>query len=47
MWPYFGKHKSSISKVKVVFEDGSEVAFAEMTFEKYPWIKPLIWWNSK
>lgn len=32
---------------KVVFEDGSEVIYAEMTFEKYPWIKPLIWWNSK
>jgi len=42
-----GKHIKQIFEDKVVFEDGSEVVYAEMTFEKYPWIKPLIWWNSK
>ncbi len=42
-----GKHIKQIFEDKVVFEDGSEVIYAEMTFEKYPWIKPLIWWNSK
>lgn len=42
-----GKHIKQILKDKVVFEDGSEVIYAEMTFEKYPWVKPLIWWNSK
>jgi adenine specific DNA methylase Mod len=24
-----------------------EIIYNNMTFEKYPWIKPLIWWNSK
>ena len=42
-----GKHIKQLFEDKVVFEDGSEVIYAEMTFEKYPWIKPLIWWNSK
>lgn len=42
-----GKHIKQIFEDKVVFEDGSEVIYDEMTFEKYPWIKPLIWWNSK
>lgn len=42
-----GKHIKQIFEDKVVFEDESEVVYAEMTFEKYPWIKPLIWWNSK
>lgn len=42
-----GKHIKQIFEDKVVFEDGSEVVYAEMTFEKYPWIKPLIWWNGK
>ena len=42
-----GKHIKQLFEDKVVFEDGSEVVYAEMTFEKYPWIKPLIWWNSK
>ena len=42
-----GKHIKQVFEDKVVFEDGSEVVYAEMTFEKYPWIKPLIWWNSK
>ncbi|MDY0159747.1 MAG: hypothetical protein RBR64_00245, partial [Bacteroidales bacterium] len=42
-----GKHIKQIFEDKVVFEDGSEVIYSEMTFEKYPWIKPLIWWNSK
>jgi len=42
-----GKHIKQNCEDKVVFEDGSEVVYAEMTFEKYPWIKPLIWWNSK
>jgi adenine-specific DNA-methyltransferase len=42
-----GKHIKQLFEDKVVFEDSSEVVYAEMTFEKYPWIKPLIWWNSK
>jgi adenine specific DNA methylase Mod len=42
-----GKHIKQIFEDKVIFEDDSEVIYAEMTFEKYPWIKPLIWWNSK
>ncbi len=42
-----GKHIKQVLEDKVVFEDGSEVIYDEMTFEKYPWIKPLIWWNSK
>jgi len=42
-----GKHIKQLFEDKVVFEDGSEVVYADMTFEKYPWIKPLIWWNSK
>jgi len=42
-----GKHIKQIFEDKVIFEDDSEVVYAEMTFEKYPWIKPLIWWNSK
>lgn len=30
-------------------ETGEEmkIVYNEMTFEKYPWIKPLIWWHSK
>jgi len=42
-----GKHIKQIFEDKFVFEDDSEVIYDEMTFEKYPWIKPLIWWNSK
>lgn len=42
-----GKHIKQLFEDKVVFEDCSEVIYDEMTFEKYPWIKPLIWWNSK
>ncbi|MFW6046501.1 MAG: site-specific DNA-methyltransferase [Candidatus Woesearchaeota archaeon] len=32
---------------KVIFDDDTEIKYDEMTFEKYPWIKSLIWWNSK
>lgn len=42
-----GKKIKQIFEEKVIFEDGTEVIYDEMTFEKYPWIKPLIWWNSK
>ncbi|MEX0906168.1 MAG: site-specific DNA-methyltransferase [Balneolaceae bacterium] len=42
-----GKHIKQLFEDKVIFEDGSEVIYDEMTFEEYPWIKPLIWWNSK
>lgn len=42
-----GKHIKQVFEDKVVFVDGTEVIYKEMTFEKYPWIKPLIWWNSK
>lgn len=42
-----GKKIKQLFENKVIFEDGTDVIYAEMTFEKYPWIKPLIWWNSK
>ncbi|HTO17387.1 MAG TPA: site-specific DNA-methyltransferase [Edaphocola sp.] len=42
-----GKHIKQLFEDKVVFEDGTEIIYSEMTFEEYPWIKPLIWWNSK
>lgn len=42
-----GKHIKQLFEDKVVFEDGTEIVYSEMTFEQYPWIKPLIWWNSK
>ena len=28
-------------------EEELKIVYNEMTFEKYPWIKPLIWWHSK
>ena len=28
-------------------EEELKIVYNEMTFEKYPWIKPLIWWYSK
>jgi len=28
-------------------EEEMKIVYSEMTFEKYPWIKPLIWWHSK
>lgn len=28
-------------------EEEMKIVYDEMTFEKYPWIKPLIWWHSK
>lgn len=28
-------------------EEEMKIIYDEMTFEKYPWIKPLIWWHSK
>ena len=28
-------------------EEEMKIVYGEMTFEKYPWIKPLIWWHSK
>lgn len=46
-----GHHIKQVFEDKVILNDGSpnglEIKYAEMTFEKYPWIKPLIWWNSK
>lgn len=46
-----GLHIKKIFKDKVILDnstkDGLEINYSDMTFEKYPWIKPLIWWNSK
>lgn len=46
-----GHHIRQMFEDRVVLDDGSpkglEIVYNEMTFENYPWIKPLIWWNSK
>ena len=46
-----GHHIRQLFEDRVILEDGTpkglEIIYDEMTFEKYPWIKPLIWWNSK
>lgn len=42
-----GKKIRKLNATRVIFEDGQEVIFDEMAFGDYPWIKPLIWWNSK
>ena len=42
-----GKKIRKLNAERVVFEDGQEIVFEEMTFGEYPWIKPLIWWNSR
>jgi DNA modification methylase len=41
-----GKKIDKLNDNRVVFEDGQEIVFDEMTFGDYPWVKPLIWWNS-
>jgi len=40
-----GKHIKKITKNKVVFEDDFEVELNNLTFEKYPFLKPLVWWE--
>jgi adenine specific DNA methylase Mod len=42
-----GKRIRKLNEKRVIFEDGKEIVFDEMTFGDYPWIKPLIWWNSR
>jgi adenine specific DNA methylase Mod len=42
----FGKKIKKLNDKRVIFEDGKEIIFDEMTFEKYPEIKPLIWWGE-
>lgn len=42
-----GKRIRKLNEKRVIFEDGQEIVFDEMTFGDYPWIKPLIWWNSR
>ncbi|MBC8179991.1 site-specific DNA-methyltransferase, partial [candidate division KSB1 bacterium] len=42
-----GKKIKKLNNERVIFEDDMEIIFDEMTYEKYPWIKPLIWWKSK
>jgi len=47
-----GKSLKKISKDYCILQGYSDeeelkIDFNDMTFEKYPWIKPLIWWNSK
>jgi adenine specific DNA methylase Mod len=41
-----GKNIKKLNDKRVVFEDNTEIIFDEMTFEKYPFIKPLIWWGE-
>jgi len=39
-----------IFKDKAVFFDGHkdiEIIYSEMTYEQYPFLKPLIWWKSR
>jgi len=40
-----GKKIKKITKDKVVFEGDFEVDLNNLTFEKYPFLKPLIWWE--
>ena len=42
-----GKKIKKLNSERVIFEDDMEIVFDEMTYEKYPWVKPLIWWKSK
>ena len=42
-----GKKIKKLNKERVIFEDDMEIQFDEMTYEKYPFVKPLIWWRSK
>ena len=42
-----GKKIKKLNNERVVFEDDMEIIFDEMTYENYPWVKPLIWWKSK
>jgi len=42
-----GKKIKKLNDRRVIFEDDMEIIFDEMTYEKYPWVKPLIWWKSK
>jgi len=42
-----GKKIKKLNNERVIFEDDMEIIFDEMTYEKYPWVKPLIWWKSK
>lgn len=42
-----GKRIKKLNKKRMIFEDDQEVVFKKMTFGEYPWIKPLIWWNSR
>jgi adenine specific DNA methylase Mod len=41
-----GKNIKKLNDKRVIFEDGKEIIFEEMTFEKYPKIKSLIWWGK-
>lgn len=41
-----GKNIKKLNNKRVIFEDDKEIIFNEMTFEKYPFIKPLIWWGE-
>jgi adenine specific DNA methylase Mod len=42
-----GKKIRKLNAERVEFEDGQKIVFDEMIFGEYPWIKPLIWWNSR
>ena len=32
---------------RITGHEKPEIDFSDLTIEKYPWLKPLIWWNSR
>lgn len=42
-----GKKIKKLNKEWVIFDDGMKIKYDEMTYEKYPFVKPLIWWKSR
>jgi adenine specific DNA methylase Mod len=40
-----GKKIKKITKDKAIFEDDLEIDLNNLTFEEYPFLKPLIWWE--
>lgn len=42
-----GKKIKKLEKDKVTYEDDTVVDLHNITLEKYPFLKPLIWWRSK
>lgn len=42
-----GKKIRKLNSKRVLFEDGQKIVFKDMKYGDYPWVKSLIWWNSK